>query len=288
MSYDFERELKKLKFEDPENNLELLNQIKEKIIQRNPRVLEITSSNKFAADLFQVHVDEKWKLAQCRSIINQITKMSSGNLPFLTWKVTKEFILDISLFDQETGAVDWDTIVDSPNRFSSMEFFLNAKFAYTDNYRPIPLNGRRFLFATTPTLVRQAIELKIKSMLGIKSIINRNTTKAASVAISDLLRFLRENPKIAKLPVDVQTLIAINKWANGFTHTGITSYAWQSLEAIDFIEPMFAIKNDEIVNLEGFNYLNKEYSKQQLKRQLEKFFRLKGIEIQVTLHKHVT
>lgn len=276
MSYDFEKELKKLKLEDNEHNLEALTAIKNKIINADANWSDNIALTKHANYLYQGLIDDNWRRAQCRSIVNQITKMTSGATRFLSWEVTREFIYDISLFDQTTGMIGWETKIGSRNYFSSMDFFLNAKFAYTKEYQPAPLNGRRFLFATTPTLIRQAIETKFRNMIGIKSVINKRTAKPAAVGISDILSFFKKNPKYIRLPIDIEILLSINRWSNGFVHTGIVPYSWQSLEAIDLIEPLFACKNEKMIHLEGFNYLNSKHSKEELKHDLERFFSRKG------------
>lgn len=270
---NWQSELHKLVLKDSEHNLSILSKIKSSIDSGILKDYPSYSSIDFAYHLYKPDIDDNWKKAQCQSINNQIEKMLTGKIKFLSADVTREFLYDISSFNQKTQSFECENNFESTNFLTSMDFFLNAKFSYTDKYNPVPLNGRHFTFANTPALIRQAIEIKVKNMIGIHSIVGKNN-KPTIISISDLLDFLDFLEKYEKLhlPTPIGTLKSINNWTNQFIHTGIMQYSWQSLEAIDLIEPMFAIEDSKGIYHEGFNYLNDGYSKDQLKEDLDAYF----------------
>ena len=73
--------------------------------------------------------------------------------------------------------------------------------------------------------------------------------------------------KAIDFPID--TLISINEWTNSFVHTGEVPHVWQSLEAIDLIEPFFTIEKDGYINLQGVSFITEGISYQQIKEYLE-------------------
>jgi len=92
--------------------------------------------------------------------------------------------------------------------------------------------------------------------------------------LSKIIKFL-EKEDFLNCPVSLKTLAHINFWTNTFIHTGIHPFSWQSLEAIDLIEPLFTIKQWETgaLDLRGFTFLKKDISLEQVKEKLDTKFR---------------
>ncbi len=274
-------ELQKILYRDIDNNLELLIQFKVKLEER-------LSANKladceFVKYLYSEDIDEKWLLAQCQSICNQIEKISNESSLFNTHynkiltdndklRLSQELIYDISYLDEITGyKLNWEQRITRPNNLVSNQFFLYAKFAYfTKKYIP-ELTNRHFEFSSMPMLIRQAIELKIKEMIYLKRVAGKNG-KFRMIGISAILDFFINKKNLIVSPVDLELLSFINKWTNAFVHTAIIPFCWQSLEAVDIIEPLFAIEKDGVIKMHGFNYLSKNISLSALKLDLDKHF----------------
>ena len=88
------------------------------------------------------------------------------------------------------------------------------------------------------------------------------------------------------MPLSIGTLTTINRWTNTFVHTGVVPFCWQSLEAIDLIECLFSIQDEETgaLNINGFSYISKGTSLDTIKKALDEhfkaefFLRLENIE----------
>ncbi|WP_157214332.1 hypothetical protein [Pseudomonas sp. GM18] len=234
------------------------------------------SKNKFPefdliTHLFKSNQDENWVIAQCQSIEHQLKRLIHDNAYTLEpEKISRELITDISIFNQHHKVFSWDVGIHAQNYLTSMEAFLNAKFSYA-NYVPASTSGRTFKVISTPAQIRFAIEFKIKNMLRI---LDHTYSDGSSsiIQISELLNFCEKNSHLFTFPISITALKELNKWSNNFIHSGVFSYYWQSLQAIEIIEPMFSIKDSKSIHLEGFNYLAPGIESPALKEELEKHF----------------
>jgi hypothetical protein len=153
------------------------------------------------------------------------------------------------------------------------QFFLHSKFSYfTDKHYPDE-SRVNLTFSSLPILIRQSIELKIKSIIGLERVL-KSDKNIKIIPISKIIRFL-EKESFLDCPVSLKTLGYINFWTNTFIHTGIHPFSWQSLEAIDLIESLFTIKQWETGNLDlrGFTFLKKNITLEQIKEKLDTEFR---------------
>ena len=150
-----------------------------------------------------------------------------------------------------------------------------AKFAPFD-FRGMPpsITGRDFHISMMPTAIRQAIEIKVKEVIGIQGI-EKEGGGFSFVPISDLIKFLVEDKKYLNLPINIRYLEYINTWTNTFVHTGIVPFFWQSLEVIDLLEDLFSIEQNGSISLEGFKYRKPSFNINELKKDLEEYFRKK-------------
>lgn len=263
---DISKEVEKLSLRNLEHNKQMLCEIKSKLED----YLSDKTISDFVISLYSCNIDNEWLNAQCFSACNQIEKIVNSNSKFNEYYLgilkeedlillTSELICDISLLDQISGhRLNFDGEIQRDNYISSDQFFLNAKFAFFTNKYIAETTSRNFNFSSMPTLLRQSIEIKLKNMIGLQGVTNINGGFKL-VSISSLLEFFKNNKKFLIFPVGIETLKSINTWTNTFVHTGVTPFCWQSLEAIDLIEKLFSIKDEESgsIHLHGFTYLNK-------------------------------
>ena len=226
------------------------------------------NTDQYLSYLYSSDINQDWFEAQCKSACNQIEKVINKESKFNEYYqniltendlvlFTQELICDISLLDQISGGrLAIDNQVSRNNYLSSHQFFLHAKFSYFTKKYIAETTCRNFNFSTMPTLIRQSIEIKLKNMIGLEKV-EKVGGGFKFVPINSLLDFFANNPNFIDFPVCIDLLKAINTWTNTFVHSGVVPFCWQSLEAVDLIESLFSIKNDETgsLSLHGFTYL---------------------------------
>lgn len=266
-----------------ENNKIILTQMRDKLTTKflQQPLLE----DRFVENLYKSKLDSEWLIAQCQAACNQINKVVDQNSNFhrlydLILKecdlilLTQELIYDLHFLDSISGSqIKFEERISRPSHLESGQFFLHAKFAYFSGKFIVPTTNRNFLFSSMPTLIRQAIEIKIKNMIGLEEVKSKRGG-FKMVAISSILEFFNGNPHFLNLPIPITTLSAINRWTNTFIHSGTVPFCWQSLEAIDLIEPIFPIKDENTgeLNISGFSYITKEMTLKQIKDALDTHF----------------
>ncbi|MDD4964892.1 MAG: hypothetical protein PHI11_13350 [Gallionella sp.] len=292
MDSDISQMLKKLTYRDYEYNKQVLAGMQEKL----STVLEgAFKEGSFAENLYKQKKDEDWFLAQCQSANNQINKILDAHSKFhksydcylekSDWLLfSQELISDIYQLNQMVGRrLQLDGGRDRAENLSSNQFFLHAKFAYFSNKQIPETTGRNFLFSSMPTLIRQAIEIKVTRMIGLESVTKKGGG-FMTMPISKILDFFNapEHQNFLSMPLPIATLTAINRWTNTFVHQGIVPFCWQSLEAIDLIEPLFSIKDEETgsLHIHGFSYIAEGTSLDKLKEVLDE-----KLNANFTLHK---
>lgn len=262
---DMSSEVKKISLKDLEYNKKTLSDLESKLKE----YLSNKDIPNFVSNLYSCNINQDWFNAQCLSACNQIDKVINSNSKFNEYYLstlkednlillTRELICDISLLNQiSSNQLKLDNKIQRDNYISSHQFFLNAKFSFFTNKYIAETTSRNFNFSSMPTLIRQSIEIKLKNMIGLQGVTNKNGSFKL-VSISALLEFFRNNKKFLIFPVPIETLKSINTWTNTFVHTGVTPFCWQSLEAIDLIEKLFSIEDEEsgTIHLHGFTYLN--------------------------------
>ncbi|MFS1163065.1 hypothetical protein ACLKQF_10825 [Aeromonas salmonicida] len=264
-----------------ESNKKMLVSLKEKL---DLYLTDKISSN-YEKNLYSSNVDEEWLSAQFKAASNQISKIIDEKslfnqcyLKILTDQdlilLTQEIIFDLCILNQMSGNIlVIDNRISRSNFISSHQFFLHAKFSYFTKKIIAETTTRNFNFSSMPTLIRQAIELKVKNMIGLESI----TTQSGGfkfIPISKILMFFTKNKNLIHFPVSIETLSYINLWTNSFVHSGIVPFCWQSLEAIDLIADFFNTKDKDtdIMNVHGFTLLYKGVSLEQIEKALNNEF----------------
>lgn len=280
---DIQKMIDVLNLNDIEYNIKTLVDMSTRIKES---IHPLNKNDHFVEDLYKDTIDDDWLKAQCISAINQINKLTDQESTFhkyydsiLTSKdqklLTQELILDLCYLDIISKyKINFATKIDRANYLTSNSFFLHAKFALFTNKLIPSTTNRDFSIASMPTLIRQSIELKIKNMIGFDKV-TKDDGGYKQVTISSILNFFKENPELLDLPLPIEYLIAINRWTNNFVHSGIASFSWQSLEAVDIIECLFSIKDDATnrVNLDGFSYIKRGVLLDDIKTKLDNKFK---------------
>lgn len=142
-------------------------------------------------------------------------------------------------------------------------------------------------------LIRQSIEVKILQTFGIKEFKNEKG-EIATIPISRLLAFSKEkcNKNLLEFPIDIDLLIAINRWCNSYIHTGFfSSQNWLVERIISvlctlFLEPAYG---KTCFDLEGSIKIKEEYLDNGFYSDLQEFLSKKGnkIYIEKTAHRFV-
>ncbi|RZG79313.1 hypothetical protein [Acinetobacter venetianus] len=252
--------LAQISFEDYDYNLDVV------IPDIHTKVSNFLSNNPlqnidnfFIRNLLKTDEDKDWISAQCKSILDYIEYIRSDLFKQLNDKcnqifIMKHFIYDYSQFSATAFnagfPVDPDPskspagLVGKSRLIQSQQFFLEAKFSYTTQKNQCFDSITPFSIYSTPVLIRQSIEIKVKELLRIDSI-KKNNGDDAIVGISKYLEFIkRTGNTIFQLPVNIDDLININKWTNSFIHEGYNEFIWQIQSAISCAEPLFAIVDE--------------------------------------------
>ncbi|WP_461535173.1 hypothetical protein [Spongorhabdus nitratireducens] len=274
-------ELNKVTMRDISFNKKTLSSVKLKLED----FLSDKETSDYLTNLYSSEIDEDWLYAQCKSACNQIDKVIDENSQFNSYYsniltesdlilLTQELICDTSILDQISGnMLKLNNKISRSNYLASHQFFLHAKFSYFTKKFIAETTTRNFNFSSMPTLIRQAIEIRVKNMIGLEKV-EKVGGGFKFIPISKLLDFFGENDKYLEIPVSIEVLKNINTWTNTFVHTGVVPFCWQSLEAVDLIEDFFPTKDEKTgsLDLHGFTYLSKDVDLEDIKNDLDKYF----------------
>ncbi len=189
-----------------------------------------------------------------------------------------EYSKGITRFNSLTRSIPVDGGTLADNIIISQHFYQSARSAYMTT--PVLYQGNLDI-SIIPIKLRLAIEIYFKNMIGFSSAKitylkgrKKGVELNFPLNISQLLSFFADSryKKYANLPISISILKDINSWANKLIHTGFISYPWQSIAAIELLRPLFQTHLDnKHWNLEGFNYLNLDYTKNQLTQSLNEY-----------------
>lgn len=240
-----------------------------------------TTDNFFIKNLLKRTVDQNWIAAQCKSILDYIEYIKSelfkdvndiNNQIF----IMKHFIYDYSQLSiiafRSNIPIDSDPykspigLIGKSRTMSSQQFFLESKFSYATLKNRVFDSITPFSIYSTPILIRQSIEIKIKELLRVESIKKNTDGSEAIVGISKYLGFIkRSGSNIFNLPVNIDDLIDINKWTNTFVHEGYNEFIWQIQSSISTLEPLFAIVDESRgigYHMDGITFYSDQYTGQ--------------------------
>lgn len=216
--------------------------------------------------------------AHIQSIKRQLDRLYNEDY-FKTDEIFLEFSKSITLFDQFTKILQIEGGTYGDNFIASQNFYLDA-VGSCKSHVPNFYQGS-MEFACIPLKLRLAIEIYFKNMIGYISSSQEFLTGKRKgkvtlypLSIADLLRFFshKKYKKYCKLPIDIEILKDINFWSNSLVHTGVISFAWQNLEAVELLKSLFYTNHENgRIHIEGFNYLSPDFSQDDLEKDLNEF-----------------
>lgn len=240
-----------------------------------------TTDNFFIKNLLKRAVDQEWVAAQCKSILDYIEYIQSDLFKQINDVENQIFIMQHFFYDYSQLSViafrsrfpiDLDPhnspigLIGKSRTMSSQQFFLESKFSYSTHKNGFFNSITPFSIYSTPVLIRQSIEIKVKELLKIQSIKNNSNGSDAIIGINKYLEFIkRSGCTIFNLPVNIDDLIDINKWTNTFVHEGYNEFIWQIQSSISTLEPLFAIVDETRgigYNTEGITFYLDQYTGQ--------------------------
>lgn len=242
----------------------------------------------FRESIFSHH--ENYTSAHIHTIHQQLEILS--NEPFLKHDILQlEYCKSLTLFNSITESLNTNARVYGDNFIASCNFYYDSIGSYK-NYISSYYQGD-MNFSCIPLKIRLAIEIYFKNMIGYISSVQEILTGKKKgeicdypLSISKLISFFQKeenNKYLDSFPVELSILQDINFWANNLVHTGIISYAWQNIAAIEFIKPLFKTRIDNITfHMEGFNYLSPNYKQEDLISDLNSFLSTKFRRVTVS------
>jgi len=274
---------------------DFMQSVKEKIDKKYEEINPSFSDSKLSNLIFRGEINHKntdFIAAHIQSIKTQLDRIYNDDR-FKRKEVLLEFSKSITLFDQFTKALNIEGGTYGDNFIASRNFYQNAVEACMNSGLNVYQGSMEF--SCIPLKLRLAIEIHFKNMIGYKSASQKfltgkrkGSTTLYPLSIADLLNFLTHTKykKYCTPPIDIEILKDINFWSNNLIHTGVISFAWQNLQAIEFLKPLFSIKlEDGRWSLEGFNYLSTDAAQQDLENDLNEFLSNHLREISIKLFK---
>ena len=245
------------------------------VISRTTEAEEEITPEQLSNYLFRREVRDRDKSvisAHLTTIESQLEKiLNPENRHFKHEGLFLEYSKGITRFNELTMSIPVEGGTLADNMIIGQHFYQSARSAYM---MAAVLYQGNLDISIIPIKLRLAIEVYFKNLIGFSSakgtyLSGRRKGKEFNfpLQISDLLSFFSHEKykKYADFPVSISILKDINFWSNKLIHTGLISYPWQSIAAVELLEPLFKTKLDDgRWNLEGFNYLNLDFSQDQL------------------------
>lgn len=261
--------------------MDFMRAVKEKVDAKHEEIKPSFTDVELSRLIYREQFDpnnKNFTAAHIQSIKRQLDRLYNEDY-FKTDEIFLEFSKSITLFDQFTKILKIDGGTYGDNFIASQNFYLSAVGA-CKSHVPNFYQGS-MEFACIPLKLRLAIEIYFKNMIGYLSSSQEILTGKRKgevilfpLSIADLLNFFSDKryKKYCKLPLDIQILKDINFWSNSLVHTGIISFAWQNLEAIELLKALFYTKHENgSIHIEGFNYLSSGFTQDDLEKDLNSF-----------------
>ncbi|MFU4813142.1 hypothetical protein ACM706_18505 [Pseudomonas aeruginosa] len=265
-------------------------------ISRTIDAQEEVSPEQLSNYLFRREVGDRDKAvisAHLTTIEGQLEKiLNLENKYYKQQGLFLEYSKGITRFNELTNSIPVEGGTLADNMIIGQHFYQSARSTYIK--APVLYQGNLDI-SMIPIKLRLAIEVYFKNLIGFSSakstyLSGKRKGKEFnfSLKISDLLSFFShaEYKKYADLPVSISILKDINVWSNNLIHTGLISYPWQSIAAVELLKPLFKTELDDgRWNIEGFNYLNLNYAQEALAEDLGKYLSNQKAGVVVNLFK---
>lgn len=217
--------------------------------------------NFFISNLLNKTITLDWVCAQCKSILEYIDFIQTDLFISLNDEnnqifIMQHFFYDFSQFSvlalKANFPVETDPfnspigLIGKSRTMPSQQFFIESKFNYFTHKNRCFDSITPFSIYSTPILIRQSIEIKIKELLMIDSVKYKPTGGDTFVSINRYLDFIKNTGNtIFSLPLNIDDLIDINRWTNTFVHEAYNEFIWKIQSCVTAIEPLFAICDEE-------------------------------------------
>lgn len=272
---------------------DFMQSVKESVEQKYNEIKPSFTDSELSNLVYRGQIDPENKDfigAHTQSIKRQLDRLYSEDF-FKVDEIFLEFSKSITLFNQITQAFEIDGGTYGDNFIASQNFYLDAVGSckiHVPNFYQGSMQ-----FSCIPLKLRLAIEIYFKNMIGYRSSSQefllgkrRGDVTLYPLSISDLLSFFSHPryKKYCKLPMDIEILKDINFWSNSLVHTGVISFAWQNLEAVALLKPLFYTQHENGgIHIEGFNYLSPDFGQEDLEKDLNNFLSNKSRKVSVKL-----
>ncbi|GAM97372.1 hypothetical protein U91I_00998 [alpha proteobacterium U9-1i] len=90
------------------------------------------------------------------------------------------------------------------------------------------------------SIIRQAIELRVRRALGVTMKIRRSDGGLYPIALSTLLDTLDTHKASITLPISFEHIVRIKHWADMYLHAGVKHFAWAAPRVLVFLAPFLA------------------------------------------------
>lgn len=213
------------------------------------------SDEHIAHQIFLTDIDEKDQYNYCRCSLWAINKTintvfkSTGKIE--TNEKYRELILSLLfetlIFLQRFFYIVHDKEVDygrfKVNVAEPVQFYLLAESIFEKNLKEKHISTD-VIRPTSIFLVRQAIESRIKRILGIKSIYTKQGS-VPKIRNEFYFSFLKKHSKQIEIPIDITVLEKIYSWTNIYIHYSIVPPLWKMEWAIRICGIFFKEYKDE-------------------------------------------
>lgn len=174
--------------------------------------------------------------ASLKRIISHI--IDNEITPYIN-RLLSDFICDlkpfITYFDKEQS---YDWLLVNPNIHVSNFYFDLAQNVFFSGKPGTKKEENLALASSTPFIIRQSLEYKIKRILGINYI--ESNGKPDKTLASVYFKALRNNLRFYKIKkFDFETIEKIYTWTHSYIHGGIRAKPWKTETALNYLEEFF-------------------------------------------------
>lgn len=155
------------------------------------------------------------------------------------------------------------------NDSSVREIFENANIIlHIKHFGASSIHYRDF-FSYTVFTIRLMIEVAGKRILGFNSITDDKGNRIREIRTQIAWHFIKQDQlcnKRIKLPIEIETILEIEKWTNQFIHTGNVQPIFLVENALSFLDKLALYKSTEISNYNSVKSDFEKFVKDKIKR----------------------
>lgn len=177
-------------------------------------------------------------IAANNSLKRIITHFNSTEINDYQIRLLTDFVCDLKpfilKFDQSQD-YDW-MLLNTNSHITNFYFDLLSNSFWSGNIGEHP-EEKLVLSTAAPFFIRQAIEYKIKGILGIDYILLNCTTDVQFM--KKCFKTVEANKKYYSVKFDFETIKTIFNWTHTYIHGGYRAEPWKTETAIHYLESIF-------------------------------------------------